>query len=139
MDENTKDTTVKEREFAKDVELSITGVEVLTNQKVPEEVAKLVFETADGELISYKPKRNVETFRDGLKIITVEPSLIADLPTVVKEIGKEVMARGVAKVKASYGVWNTEADGKPVTYRFVQGSKMMDGWKLLKAEEEVVA
>ncbi len=127
----------KERDFAKEVEIRVGSIEVLTNPKIPQEVTKVVFATTKGR-ITYKPKRLVSIFVEGLNVKQSEPCLIADLPDNIKQMGREIALKQYVYVKATFHIWNTMADDEPVTYRYVNGTNMMDSWSLVEKAEEVV-
>jgi len=129
---------IKEQDYADNVEITITSVEVRTNPNKPEEVSKIAFETSKGK-ITYKPKTQKEEYRDGLKILTTKAAKIEELPEVIKRIGGEIASKGNCIVTASYNLWNTDADGEPVTYRFVRGDKMMCSWVIVGNKEEKVS
>jgi len=129
----------KERDYADSIKIEVTGVEVQTNMNNVEEVKKVVFETNKGS-ISYKPKIAKQEYRDGLKIGSIVPALVDDIPDIIRSIAKEASNKGKCIVTASYHIWNTEKDGEPVTYRYVQGSTMLDKWKIeeqTNTEEQV--
>lgn len=120
----------KEHEFVSEAEITITGIEAQKNTSNSAEVKKVIFSTDKGK-ITFKPKETTEEFVDGIKVTGVVPAKLVSIPDKIKEIASEVQKKGKAIVKASYRIWNTETDGKPVTYKFIQGSKMLDEWKIV--------
>ena len=76
----------------------------------------------------------------GLPITKVVQCNFEELPQKLFDLLNELNKLGTLKVKATYHVWNTEKDGSPVTYRFIQGN-MFDKWEVVKSEikEEKVA
>ena len=129
----------KERDFVENVNVDVMSVEVQTSMMDSTEVKKVVFETSKGR-ISYKPKIAKQEYRDGLKIGTIVSPKVDELPQLIRDIGKHVQNKGKCTVNVAYNVWNTEKDGEPVTYRYVQGSTMLDKWVIVKEtiSEEVV-
>ena len=130
----------KERDFAKEVTLTVTSVEAKMDQRDTEVINQMVFVTNVGN-ITYRPKVNHEEYREGIKMLSQKPAIMLELPGIVKEISKKVQADGKCLVTASYSIWNTQKDGVDVTYRFIQGASTMLKWAILeepKAEVETV-
>lgn len=129
----------KEREYADGVEIEINSVEVNTSFQNPEQVMKVRFCAASGD-VTFKPKVERTENRKGLLLKRQEPCLIDDLPPFVTELAAMVQEKGNVKVKAHYSIWNATKDGQAVVYRFVQGNKMMDKWQVVAEEikEEVI-
>lgn len=129
----------KERDYAEGVEVKVNSVEVKTMFANQEQVAKITFVTDKGN-ITYKPKVEKVEHRNGLTIKRTEECSIDDIPKKVIEVSQEISDKGYAIVLVAYSVWNTDKDGQPVTYRFVQGGATLEKWKILKetvATEEV--
>jgi len=121
----------KERDYAKEVTITVTGVEAKMDHVEAEVVKQMVFITNVGN-ITYKPKVAHEEFREGIKLLSQKSAIWLELPGIIKEISKRVLADGKCLVKASYAIWNTEKDGVPVTYRFIQGANSMLSWAVLE-------
>lgn len=121
----------KEKDFASDIEIEITKVNVKAKHETGE-VSKVEFETNKGK-ITWKPKAEKTEMVRGIAKQTIAPCLFDDLPEKVFEIAREANDKGLVRVKASYSIWNTEKDGEPVTYRFVMGS-VFDKWQIIKKE-----
>ncbi len=128
---------MEEKEFVNDAEIVVSKVLLETNPKEPEEVNRVVMETEKGR-ITYKPKIEKTEFRDGFQITRKQPCKYTEMPLLLLDIAKQIQKTSRCKVKASYNVWNTEQDGSPVTYRFIQSEKTLDKWEILKEQDEVV-
>lgn len=124
----------KEKDYVEGAEIQVSGVSVNTNPRDPEEIFRVVIEFNEGKQVTWKPKIKKEEFKDGIKIVNTVPMKLSELPSKLKQIGKIVNMKGFCKVKASYNVWNTEKDGNPITYRFVQGLNPFDKWEVLSQE-----
>ncbi len=125
----------KEQEFANQVELNIKDVS-FDMSRDGDTVSKVSFETTDGFVITYKPKKVVETRIRGIKVVKQSECLFDEVTPKVFAISEQINDKGIAKVFANYKIWNTSVDGIPKTYRYVQGIKMMEEWKIIK--EDVV-
>ncbi len=124
----------KERDYADGVEIEVSSVEVQMNPKNPEQAQKVTFAAKTGN-ITYKPKVTKTERRNNLILKRIESCLVDDLPAFVTELATEISKNGNTKVKAYYQLWNTEQDGQPVTYRYVNGDKMMDKWEIVAPED----
>ena len=121
-----------DREYVKDAEVEITSVEAAVDSKT-ETVSRVVFETSKGR-ITYKPKVEKANYIEGIKMVQNVPCNPMELSESIREVGRAINSRGTIKVIVTYQVWTTEKDGEPVTYRYVNGRKMMDSWKVIKEE-----
>lgn len=126
-------TEQKEKEFAKDVEIEVNKIEM--SQGKEQEIVKVTFVTNKGK-VTWKPKvEEVEMVR-GIEIKKTVPASFDKLPQRLFDIQNEINSKGVAKVKASYSIWNTTVDNEPVTYRFILGTKMFESWELVKEDTQ---
>lgn len=120
----------KEHEAAKDVEIIVTSVEteLLTGSNQAIKRMKFVSDVGD---ITWKPKITKSEYQGGIKVLQTLPMEIDLIPKKVHEIGTSCQEKGRCKVKATYQIWNTTQDGKPVTYRFIGSLKMFEKWEVL--------
>jgi len=136
MDFTKQETEIKERDYAKDVELTVLAVEVVTSLKDSEKIEKIIFKTNKGN-ITHKPKVDTSEFREGIKVLKKTSPYFAEMPEIVKELGRQLQINPSVKVKGSYAIWNTEADGEKVTYRYVQYATELNSWVIIKNEEVI--
>lgn len=128
----------KEREYADNLPIEVISVKVnANNPKNEEEVQKVIFETTKGS-ISFKPKVDTVSMRNGLEVHKQELCMINDLPAIITDIAKIVTTKGKCKLHATYQIWNTQTDGEEVTYRYVQNKLMMLKWTIDEEQEEKV-
>jgi len=125
----------KERDFVEEAKVRIVGVQVITNPYDPEEVKRIVFETDKGQ-ITHKPKMAVEEFRNGIQFCSIKNTTVDKLPRIVNLIGRQIQLNNFVNAIVCYSIWNTEKDGAPVTYRFVQYGSQLEKWRL-QTEEPV--
>ena len=122
--------------FVDGKETVIKEVELKVNRNNEEQVDKIIFHKADGN-ITWKPKITKESFEGGFKV-TKQVAMERDiLPKKLVEIANICSEKGTCKVKASYNWWETNADGGKVIYRFMTGQKTFDSWEIVKEETKV--
>jgi len=122
-----------EKKYIDGITLKVTGVQVITNPYDEQEIQKVIFETAKGN-ISHKPKMKVSEFRNGIEFLTVKSCTVDKMHPKILEIGLEIKNKGGANVKMCYNTWKTEKDGEEVTYRFVQHASTLAKWELVTTE-----
>lgn len=125
----------KEFEIVNNVEINIKGVEVETTQYNASEVKKITFSTDKGA-ITWKPKIKKSRLIDGLKITSMGPMDVNDLPKKIYQLADRASSLGSIKVKASYSVMKTEKDCSPVTYRFINSLETFNKWELIEPKTE---
>lgn len=130
------ETEQKEKDYAKGMDLIVSSIQVLTDPKNAAIVSKVVIKTDKGD-ITHKPKIEKKQFQNGIEVISRTEPCIDDLPQIIKDIAKVVSETGKCEVVGAYSIWNTEKDGEPVTYRFVQGEKMLNEWVIKSTQSEV--
>ena len=129
----------KEREFASGVDIEVTNVKFKMDRD-GDHVAKVIFETGAGN-VTFKPKVLTTERIRGIAVEKIQPCTFDEVCERVFEISKEANEKGVAKVLATYHIWNTVQDGSPATYRYVHGNAQMNEWSIIKepiVQEQVV-
>lgn len=126
-----KESTI---EFAKEIDVVCTGVEVEINTQNIQEVRRVRFVTDKGN-VTWKPKMSQENFKDGIKFLSRIPLLVDDLPGKIKDIAKIIQEKGKLAMTISYSIMSTtNAENEPVQYRFITSEKTFNDW-VLKPEE----
>ena len=123
--------TEKERKLVDGVEVIVTSVNTKLD-KNGQEVFKIEFETERLVTITYKPTIETTQVINGMNVKSTKQPTIMELPKIITEIAQECQRTGRCKVLATFQYWKpaeNNPDGKE--YRYVQGSKMMDKWKIV--------
>ena len=124
--ENEKDN----KGFNKEVETTITSQEAILDID-GETVSKIIWETGKGR-ITWKPKIVKTEYRGAIQVKAQIKPYIGDLPQKVVEIAQQLKEKGIVKARISYNYWETEKDGEPVTYRFLNSEKTINDWVIMK-------
>jgi len=117
--------------FIKDTQIRINSVELKESTQEKGIIEKVIFNT-ENQRITWKPKIEKKELVQGFKVIKKVPCEILELPKIITEINQECNNKGFAIVKLSYNYWETEQDGRPVTYKFLTSAKTLESWKLIK-------
>lgn len=116
---------MEENELVQDVEIEITGVklEMLDDEKIK----KVRFSTGKGD-ITWKPKSVKTSLNGGFEIETSEAMTLSQMPSKLKELAKMCGNTGSVKAKVCYLIFNKDADGEIVSYRYISSAKLFDKW-----------
>ena len=132
MDEN------KEMNFVKDVEVSLKKIECESNPNNNQEVKRLrfIFDKFD---VTWKPKIQKTRKVAGIEVTDIVPADLDNLPEKLKDISTALNEEGILKMKIKYTKLDTKnAEGEPVTYRFITSEKTLNDWERLSTKEETV-
>lgn len=128
---------VKNREKIEGKKIEITKVRAELNAFKETRVHKVYFETNEGT-ITAKPKEEVKKLIYGIETSLKLPCEVVNLPKIIKDIGTETNAGNKVIVLAHFIKGDIEIDGELKTYRWVQGDKMLESWKLQENTDETV-
>ena len=120
----------KNNEKIEGKKIKVIRIEADMDYQNKDKISKLKFITEDFA-ISYKPKLVKEETVYGIKTKTRDSCTMEDMPTLLKRIGSTVNEQGYAYILANYMKGDVDQDGATITYRWVQGEKMFDSWKLM--------
>ena len=120
----------KEREYMPNKELEIRKI---VFKKFKDKIQKVVFTTMNDIEITYKPlivSKKVSEI-DGVPMEEEVKELIPVGELGVRldkvfQIQEVISIKQKCRIKLSYHIWNTEADGQPVTYRYIQEKQYKD-------------
>ena len=124
----------KTTEFCKEVPVTLTGIEIETNPQDILEVKRIRFESSKGD-ITFKAKVEKEHFQDGIKIKSIVPIKINEIPEEIKNVAKSIQEKGSVKMNVNYSLMKTEVDGEPKEYRFITSMKTFNEWKIIPTTE----
>ena len=123
----------KEKGFIEDREKVITEVELIENRLNSQQIDKLIFASADGN-ITWKPKHTTHSYEGGIKVTKTVPMEKDLIPKLVQQIALESNEKGAVKVIVAYNYMVVEKDGKDVTYRFLNSEKTLEKWQIIPEE-----
>ena len=118
----------KTNEYVNEVKVVCTGVEIQMEQ-ASENIRRIAFVTEKGN-ITWKPKKDQETFQDGMKILETVQMKVSDLPDKLREIARITKEKGSCELKVDYTLMKTQQDGEPKEYRFITSEKTFDKWEI---------
>jgi len=117
----------KDKGFVTGAEVTLKEIELKVNRANEEQVDKITFKTDKGD-ITWKPKVHKNTYEGGFKVQKTKAMERDYLPAKLKKMAEMLADRGQLKVNVNYHWWNTEQDGVPVSYRFIQSVKTFEDW-----------
>lgn len=95
-------------------------------------VKKMTFETDKGN-ITFKPKTTKTELKLGIETNFKAQCTIDQVPQIIKDIAAEINTKGSVQAIVHYIKGEMEYDGETKTYRWVQGDKMIESWKIIKS------
>jgi hypothetical protein len=126
----------KKNKYAKDMEVIISKV---SSEVVGQEIKKITFTTNKGN-VTWKPKVERRQMLNGMECNEKVAMQITNMPIELIEFNQTINRLGSVKAIICYGIFDTEQDGQPVTYRFIKSFKEFKKWKLVEdnVNEEIV-
>lgn len=121
----------EEVKFVKGQEVVVTAIQAEMNNQNQDEIRRFRFVSESGD-ITWKPKVQSKELIKGIEILKTQPMLASQIPDKIVTIQAHINQYGMVKLKANYSKMDTEnAEGTPVTYRFIQSEKTLGKWEIL--------
>jgi len=117
--------------YHNEVKININTTPIIeTNKKDSNKIAKISIMCDIGK-ITWKPKIEKESFKDGFKVVDTEQMTFPTLPKLLKEIALKVQDKGKCEMSVSYTLGTVGEDKDKKEYMFITSENTLNKWKFL--------